>query len=127
VNFWRWLARPYRLVTIGLSIVMATIFFFNVISYGGVFDGNMWGGAASWVAGLSFVLMSVGLGAIKQRMVEVGLLLCSGVLVTRLALISLEGHTGTTEFWFTVAFTVISVGAYMLESMNADRYQVKEA
>lgn len=127
MNFWNWLARPYRLVTIGLSIVIATIFFSNVIFSGGVFDSNMWGTVVSWVAALSFVLMSIGLGAMKQRMVEAGLLLSSGVLIIRLALIAFEGHAGTTEFWFTVAFVIISVGAYMLESMNAVRHPIEEA
>lgn len=121
-NFWTWLARPYRLITVALSVVMATVFAFNVIYGGGALDETLPGEALAWVAGVSFVSMSIGLGAVNQRLVELGLLLASGVLVARLTFLGLTGFAGSPEFWFNFAWCLVAAGAYMLESMDAKRH-----
>lgn len=115
-NFWKWLAKPYRLVTIALSVVMATIFAFNAIFSGGALDTTLPGEILAWAAFASFVLMSIGLGAINQRLVNGGLVLASGVLVGRLVFLGLTGGGGTPEFWFNFAWALTAIGAYLMES-----------
>lgn len=121
-NFWVWLAKPYRLVTIALSVVMATVFAFNVIFDSGALDNTLPGETLAWAAGASFVLMSVGLGSFNQRLVEIGLLIASGVLVARLTFLGLTGFAGSPEFWFNFAWCLVAIGAYMLEAMDAKRH-----
>lgn len=125
-NFWTWLAKPYRLVTIALSIVMATVFTFNVIYGGGALDETLPGETLAWAAGVSFVLMSVGLGGFKQLLVEIGLLIACGVLISRMVFLGLTGLAGTPEFWFNFAWCITAIGAYMLEAMEADRHKPRQ-
>jgi hypothetical protein len=108
--------RPVKPVALGLGISMCVIAWAAFTDVG-VLDGSRWadllGLGAFTVAGTLFVAWYKR----SQSLAEAGLLMSFFVWVTRFMLVILVGNNPISQegLWLSLAWVVISGGAYLLE------------
>jgi hypothetical protein len=118
VSRYTFLGRPIKPLALALAMSMATIFWFNIVESTGILVSTMAGDIVGYSAGASAVVLLAGWWGRSQMLAETGLLIGSGVWVARTALIALLDQWATYSFFFSLAWCVVSVGAYLLEAFD---------
>jgi len=112
--------RPYRFITMAILLSTFTIFLSNAIFDTGVLLHTRQGQFVGWVAGLSSLLILIGLlGKPKwDRFLHYGLLTAGFAWITRTAFIGLSDGLSAFAFWLSLAWVIVIVGTYLLETYD---------
>lgn len=113
------LGRPIKPVALGISVIMASYTLFNVLNLG-VFQDIILGNVLSVIAGMSFVLLTVGWWGKSQKMAEWGLLAAAVTFLLRSSFVFLVGGFKDERVYLTLGMVTISCGAYLLERWDGN-------
>ena len=117
---YQFLGRPIKPLALAIALSMATIFWFNIVESTGILVPTVAGNIVGYCAGASAVLLFAGWWARSQALAETGMLLAAGVWISRTVFIGLLEEWYSYSFFFSVAWSLASVGSYLLESFDPE-------
>lgn len=115
---YQFLGRPIKPLALAIALSMATIFWFNIVEQTGILVPTVAGNIVGYCAGASAVLLFGGWWAKSQVLAETGMLIASGVWISRAVFIGMLEEWYSYSFFFSVAWAMASVGSYLLESFD---------
>lgn len=113
----RVLNRPVKPVALGLSILMFTLTWINIIDVG-LFKDNPLGDVVAVLSFGSFIMFMIGWFGSKQWAVEWALLAASVVYAMRGSFVLFTFGFFSESFWLSVGTGVIAAGAFLLERLD---------
>lgn len=114
------MGRPVKPLALAMAMATFTIFWLNIIEDSDVAGNTYVGNFVGLVAGASTALLFAAWWFRSQKMSEWGLLLATGVWISRAAGVVLVGAYGTDPgaFWLSISWAVAAAGAYLIESFD---------
>ena len=116
--------RPIKPVALGAALAMVVISIFNFFN-AGRFGDLLVGDFVSIVAVIAFVCLNIGWWKNSQFFAELGLLLASGVYVSRSIFLMLIVGFDDVSTWLSLSTGIILIGAYLLESTDPQSQRQK--
>jgi hypothetical protein len=118
--------RPVKPLAMALMVSTFTIFYSNVVVNNDVAGGAYVGDIVGWTAGLTSLLLLLGWVHRSQRIAELGLLLATGVWVSRMAVVAMTEGVGYFGVWLSLGWVLAAGGAYLLEAWDDKTAQLKK-
>ena len=113
----RFAGRPVKPLALGLAIMSAVLVGYNLID-AGFLGASLLGDVVAAGFAAAAVLLTAGWVTGSQTMAETGLLVATGMLVTRSAFLLLSVGVRFEAVWLGLATAVMAGGAYLLEAWD---------
>jgi hypothetical protein len=118
--------RPLKPLGLALMLSTFTIFYTNVILNSDVAGGSYVGDVVGWVAGFTSLLLLLGWVHKSQRVAEFGLLMATGVWVSRALVVWMTEGIDYYGLWLSIGWVMAAGGAYALEAWDDRTAQIKK-
>ena len=112
--------RPFKPLALAMAMSMGTVFWFNIVTDSDVLVDSLPGNLVGVMAGFSLVLLVWSWWAKSESLLRWGLLVSSGVWVSRMTLIALLEGLDFYGVWLSMAWVVAAVGAYLYEIRDGE-------
>ena len=116
----RFMARPIKPLALALTIATFVLFVGYDLTNADSLGGSPAGDFVGLVGLASALVLTVGWWRRSQTLAELGLLLASGVWITRAATLALEGFPDPIAFFLSSAWAIAAAGAYLLEAQDGN-------
>jgi len=118
--------RPVKPLALALMLSTFTIFYTNVFLNSDVAGGAYVGDIVGFVAGFTCLMLFLGWVHKSQRVAEFGLLMATGVWVSRAVVVAMVQGIEYYGLFLSVGWVMAAGGAYLLESWDDKTAQIKK-